>query len=214
VGASLPRHLLERPERQAALAARDLSVLQNVTEEGRAAIRDALLRAQREGKTPKQVAREIRDLVGLNVRQEAAVARYRAKLETEGRKADQVDRMVKRYADKQRRLRSETIAITELARAANEGQREQWARLVEAGKLDPDEWLMEWVTARDERTCPHCGPMHGVTARIGGTFTTTLGIVAGPILHPRCRCILRLRLKGLAGGANITSARDRILAGR
>ena len=42
-----------------------------------------------------------------------------------------------------------------------------------------------WLTARDERVCPICGPLHGARKNKGGVYP---GGLSGPAAHPRCRC--------------------------
>lgn len=102
--------------------------------------------------------------------------------------------------------RADLITRTEVARAQSAADVFAWDQsgIVEA---------KEWYTALDERVCKFCGPMHGtvidLTAnyfnkgdvqteeaenRKGETTTYTYNHdyddVAGPPLHPRCRCTL------------------------
>jgi len=72
--------------------------------------------------------------------------------------------------------RAAMIASTETTRAFYEGQ---VASFRGSGVIKK----MEWRTARDERVCPTCGPLHGKRTAMGGTFD---GIT--PPAHPRCRC--------------------------
>lgn len=44
---------------------------------------------------------------------------------------------------------------------------------------------VRWVTARDERVCPRCGPMDGETIDLGSVFSNGL---AYPPVHDHCRC--------------------------
>jgi HK97 family phage portal protein len=81
--------------------------------------------------------------------------------------------------------RAEMIASTEVTNAYQQGNEIAW---VASDVVDE----MEWVTVRDERVCPLCGPMHGKRAPLGGTFE---GGVKPPARHPRCRCFTRPVLK-------------------
>lgn len=50
-----------------------------------------------------------------------------------------------------------------------------------------------WLTARDERTCPTCAPMHGTRVLVTERFELPNGLkvwVAG--VHPNCRCEIRV----------------------
>ncbi|GIV82774.1 MAG: hypothetical protein KatS3mg051_2128 [Anaerolineae bacterium] len=90
------------------------------------------------------------------------------------------------------RQRAELIATTEVTRAYAEGNRLAYR---EAGVT---QW--QWTTARDERVCPVCGPLHGRVVSIGTDFRgglpdEVLSMVpqsfTAPPAHPRCRCFLR-----------------------
>lgn len=213
VRVSYPKHLVDRPDVQQAIARQDLSRIQGIARETQEAIRDIIARGLREGTHSTKLAREIREIIGLNRSQAAAVANYRAKLLADGvkRPPDRIERMVARYARKKLTERAETIARTEVIRAQSEGRRLQWLRLVAEGKLNSGEWQMEWLTARDERTCPICWPMHGQRQDIGDPFDSRDGPVYAPPVHPRCRCNVRLVLRGFREGRSPTAARDRIL---
>lgn len=74
------------------------------------------------------------------------------------------------------RRRAKVIASTEVTRAYYEGTVASYRQSGVIQKL-------EWRTARDERVCPQCGPLHGSQTDLGGTFN---GVT--PPYHPRCRC--------------------------
>lgn len=82
------------------------------------------------------------------------------------------------------RWRAELIASTEVTRAYAE------VALQAADEYDVIKGVT-FLTARDDRVCPVCGPLHGATAKKGGTFA---GGVTSPPLHPRCRCWLGFSL--------------------
>lgn len=75
-------------------------------------------------------------------------------------------------------VRAETIAATEVTRAAVEGERESVRELEKHGV----EFVEIWQTENDEMVCPICGPRHG--KKEGDGWTTE----DGPPAHPRCRC--------------------------
>jgi SPP1 gp7 family putative phage head morphogenesis protein len=88
--------------------------------------------------------------------------------------------------------RAETIARTETMRASNQGQQELWAQAEDAGLLTGKE-EQEWIVTPDDRLCPICEPMDGVTAPMGGSFRLNTGeVVDGPPAHPNCRCTIAL----------------------
>jgi SPP1 gp7 family putative phage head morphogenesis protein len=80
------------------------------------------------------------------------------------------------------RSRAETIAVTEVTRAAAEGGRLYQQQLQQAGFT----FDRIWRTSNDERVCPVCGPLDGKPeAEWGG--------LDSPPAHPNCRCSVTLR---------------------
>ena len=75
-------------------------------------------------------------------------------------------------------VRAEMIAVTEVTRAAAEGERGVAGELRNQG-IDMVE---VWQTNNDELVCPICGPRHG--RKIGTNWNRS----DGPPAHPRCRC--------------------------
>lgn len=164
-----------------------------VSDETRRAIRALIARALSDGIAPRDVAKQIRPLIGLTERDALAVGNLQTRLIEEGRSARAIERLVTRYANRLLRLRAETIARTEIMAAANSGQVALWDNSVRDGLLIAGEWDKAWLTAHDERTCPRCGPLDGVrTAFPNGTFP---GADGRPPLHPRCRCAVVARRK-------------------
>lgn len=75
-------------------------------------------------------------------------------------------------------LRAETIAITEVTRAATEGER---GVADELGKMGI-RMAEVWQTENDDLVCPICGPRHEKKENDGWTRND------GPPAHPKCRC--------------------------
>lgn len=82
------------------------------------------------------------------------------------------------------RKRAERIAATEVTRAYQQGSQTAWQQ---SGVVAE----MEWVTVRDEKVCPQCGPMDGLRAPLGGDFDGS----SPPPLHVSCRCFTRPIIK-------------------
>lgn len=78
-------------------------------------------------------------------------------------------------------VRAELIAITEVTRAAAEGERAVIEDLREQGV----ELVAVWQTLRDELVCPVCGPRHNKRQGDGWQLL--------PPAHPRCRCFVVYR---------------------
>lgn len=199
-----------------------LNLITQVASDARNAIRQIIAYAQQFGGHPYEQARQIRPLIGLTTRQVAAVNNYRQALEDgsyraamdralrDGRydatllrtmrqgaalRQEQIDKMVKRYAERQLKHRAEMIARTESLRAANAGLKEAWRQAKEQGLLS-DRLREHWIVSRDERTCQFCPQIPGMNpdgVRINGTFVTPYGLLDQPPAHPDCRCTLGLK---------------------
>ncbi|HXE84251.1 MAG TPA: Hint domain-containing protein [Gemmatimonadales bacterium] len=160
------------------------TLVTEVTEETRAAIRQAIETGYVAGKGSRIAAQRIRQIVGLTTRQAQAVSAYRATLEAEGRSAAQVDRMVSRYAVQLLTSRASTIARTETNAAMNRGQRATWRDLSATGLLDTANWRREWLTVLPAPgVCPICAPLDKQQAPIHGVYTDGSD---GPPAHPNC----------------------------
>lgn len=83
---------------------------------------------------------------------------------------DLVDKLMSAFGP----VRSEMIAVTEVTRAASEGE-QAVARELEAQGIS---MVPVWQTNNDELVCPECGPRHNQQIADG----------IYPPLHPRCRC--------------------------
>jgi hypothetical protein len=75
-------------------------------------------------------------------------------------------------------VRAEMIAVTEVTRAAVEGERSLAAELFNQGI----QMIEVWQTSNDELVCPICAPKDGKAEGDGWSKND------GPPAHPRCRC--------------------------
>ncbi len=90
-------------------------------------------------------------------------------------------------------INARRIVRTEITRTANLGARRRY--------LDAGLTIWQWNTALDERVCPTCAPLHGVSIKIGDPFNPFMTAqgrrnishllphnVTQPPAHPFCRC--------------------------
>jgi len=90
------------------------------------------------------------------------------------------------------RRRSRLFATQEAHNISQQAQQIAWMWLQDNGKISPNSQKI-WITARDERVCPQCGPMHGVKVLLSNRFRLPNGTeVYVPGMHPNCRCEVRL----------------------
>jgi hypothetical protein len=148
-----------------------LDLIQEIDEQTRSMIHDVLLEGARSGANPKDIAREIRDSIGLTDHQTKIVANYRRQLE-DGQYAAalrrelssgnsdrviasamrsnkalskaQIDQAVDRYRTNMIARRAEDIARTEGLRVAHRGSEELYRQAVERGDLQAEQIERTW----------------------------------------------------------------------
>lgn len=183
-----------------------LRLIREFTSGQRDATRLALTDGIQRGLNPIAQARNFKDSIGLTIKQQEAVIRYRTLLETldsdalrrelRDKRFDrtvqrairtethltkaQIDRMVNRYREKFIKFRSETIARTEALRSVHQGTEELYAQAIESGTLDAETLERKWVTAKDERVRSSHMSLNGVTRKVGETFPGE----NGPLKYP------------------------------
>lgn len=178
-------------------AQQSAQLVTRVTIETRQAIQTIVSVAIQSGITPRDAARLIRQVIGLNTRQAKALASYRRRLIDGGTVTSRVDTLVERYSAKLLRQRAEMIARTEIITSLSSGQQAAWLAAQQKGLL-PQSARTIWITTEDDRACVYCLAMDGKTAPIGGWFETPLGPRRGPTLHVSCRCALALQTSSLS----------------
>lgn len=150
----------------------------------RKTIREIIAEAIEDGSTPAEVARRIKNEIGLTPQYAGAVRNYRKKLLASGKSAKEANTLSQKYAERLLRKRAQTIARTEIAMATNAGQHEFWRQMRDNGAI-PVTAMRMWITAKDEKTCAICGPMDGQLAPIDGVWS---GVYSEAHAHPNCRC--------------------------
>lgn len=158
--------------------------------ESRAAIQSIIERAVSEGIDARSAGRMIREFVGLNTRQAAAVANYRAGLIEAGVKPSRIEDLVAKATNRAWRQRAEMIARTEIQTAANFGQTEAWKQSAAKGLLDPASTRRVWIA--NVGACALCVAMAEASrespATLTGSFIGDAGTFDAPPGHPGCRC--------------------------
>ena len=176
------------------LTAHGAELATKLSDESKKAIANVLLKWQGELLRPREMAYQIRPLIGLNERQAIANANYRAKLYRSmidngvnpKVAAERADNAATRYASKQHRYRAETIVNTELAFAYNQGAHEGVTRSIAGNYMNHCE--MVWTTAGTNRVCSRCLELKDTV--VGRTDESGVTL---PPLHPRCRCAIMYR---------------------
>lgn len=126
-------------------------LITEITADQRRGVSDLIARAQREGRTPHETARDIQQSIGLQSRQIAARDNYRAQLVASETPPEKIDRLVGKYEQALLRYRSETIARNELLRSTHEGQLQLVREGLASGMIDPTRTSRRWIVTPDDR---------------------------------------------------------------
>ena len=182
----------------------------SVTSETEKAIRDIVVRGQREGLNVRLQAQEIRRIVGLTDRDARAVDRFYSGLLESGTNQSRAGELADRMSARLLRRRAENIARTETIRAANMGNQLSWQAAMDNGLL-PRSTQKAWIATGDSRTCAICAVLDGQVISVstsfdvqeraasftqeGGSFRVASKvplknptITQTPPSHPSCRC--------------------------
>lgn len=184
------------PRAVAWLRNNSLELVQGITDESQAAMRNLLEQALDEGlgteTTAQRIARELRDSIGLNRQQARSVENFRARLLDAGVDEDRIRRLVSNFREAKLRLRGRTIARTELLRASNAGQRELWGQAADEALIDRADAERQWIVTPDDRLDSDiCLPMAGAAVPLDEPFVLPdrREVMDPQEAHPNCRCV-------------------------
>lgn len=192
-----------RPE-AAAWAGKEAGVLiREVVQDQVNVVRDLVSRASMGEFTGPQVARQLRDSIGITTRQAGWVSNFRDRTFQaqigDGRSfADamaRTDRLTDRYARRIHVYRTEMIARTEILRASHEGRRQAWSQGIEQGFISPND-KKYWSANDDDRLCEDCAAMASQYDESGAIPLSDDFELGEPPVHPMCRCDITLKPSG------------------
>lgn len=162
-----------------------------ITDSARESIRETVAAGFREGWSQIDIARNLRDVVGLDARRAESFNKFLARL-----KADPPDlssagiqRLIDAEYGRLLKSRTLTIARTESVRASTLAQQDLFETAVDQGEIESDAWEQEWIASPN--ACDECNDLDGETTEIGGEFPDPGGS-GPPDPHPACQCALRL----------------------
>jgi GNAT superfamily N-acetyltransferase len=188
--------LIEVNELAAELVLEDAAALARLDDDQRVAVQRLLARGLNLGWSDDQFQQKIARVIDLDPRSATAVENYRNKLLADNTPPARADRLSKQYADRLRAHRALVIAKTETQAALNEAQRQIWAEQQELGEVSRYA-VRVFRVAKDERLCKMCRGLNGRRAALHGGYEAPSGFVAGPPLHPNCRCSEELVDEGI-----------------
>ena len=169
-------------------------LITRLSDESQKAIANLIYRRQGELMRPREMAQQIRPLIGLTDRQAQANANYREKVYNRYRDnglssvaaAERADKAALKYAGRQHRQRAETILHTEIAFAYNRGAFIGVRQAISNGLMGRCEMI--WTTSGAHRVCSRCMELKDTV--VGHTDESGVKL---PPLHPRCRCAIMYR---------------------
>jgi len=161
-----------------------------ITDSTREAIQALVTRALQvpPGTPPRELAQQIKPLIGLTARYATAVFNYQQRLITAGMASTRIDELTSAYSDRLLTSRATTIARTELLASANQGKLDTWLQASDAGLFAGANPVKEWIAAPDAEEV--CAGLDGTKVPIDAEFQSELGDVDAPPLHPNCRCTM------------------------
>lgn len=172
-------------------------LIKDISEEMRLTIERTITEATLGDITWQTAAEQIAEYIPLTQRDAGAVRKYHDRMlkkyidrkgwnEKSARKYAKT--LADKYAQKLTDSRARTIARTEIANAATEGQYIGWESGVQTGMIDAES-TKEWIA--EPNACEYCAAIDGQTVRWDEEFPI-LGGKMMPPAHPNCRCATAL----------------------
>lgn len=158
-----------------------------ISKKTREAIRDAISLGIRERWDVPEIAKAVRDVVGLAPRDARALAAMRKRLMQLDLDAEVIDRRLARRAAGMLRRRADLIARTEVKAAVSLGKEEEWWIALNKGQVPPTVHV-QW---RAGDGCPLCRRLARLPpVPLGEPFKDDESgvVIHRPPAHPRCRC--------------------------
>lgn len=183
----------------------EMGLIRAMSADALASVRSSIQDGVAAGRNPIDVARDVRQFIGLTESQTRAVQNYRRALENGSRDAlqralrdkrfdasvrqaiegkaltpEKIDRLVERYSQRYLRHRSETIARTESIRSLGAGNHQLWNQNVASGKLDADQITKKWATVGDHKVRHTHRELNGQVVGLNEKFTCS----GGSLMYP------------------------------
>ena len=133
------------------------------------------------------------DAYGLTPRQMSGYVALEPELKVRSTVRRAVKARALEYVSNSIRSRLKIFATQELHNMTMQAQQTAWLWMQQTGKLSPYAEKI-WLTAKDEKVCKVCGPMHGKVVLASEKFTLPAGDeIWVPGVHPNCRCEVTVR---------------------
>jgi hypothetical protein len=174
----------------------DSRVINTLKDEIRETVKAFVENGIRDGKNPKEIARDLRPVVGMSPTQADNALKFQAKLEAKGLPAAKIERQVATYRRKAVALNAETNARTATVDSLKLGQHLTWQDAADKGIVDLALLDKTWVTVGDDRVRLEHQLMAGQTVPFENAFSNGEEIPGESTFN--CRCILNYRQRRVA----------------
>jgi ubiquitin len=182
----LARAIPDNPELINGLASkfaqeRGAVLVEGISKQTQLALRETIGNGIRTGASVSEIAKRVKDNIGLDTRGARAVENLRNNLSTKGISQSKINKQVSDYSAKLLNQRAQLIAQTEVQTAIETAKLEVWKS---TGTPTP----VQWIT--DAQPCVKCAPSANDIVLAGQYFQTSMGAYQSPPIHPNCRCQL------------------------
>lgn len=192
----------------------DTKIIQSLKDDTRQVVRALVENGLRDGVNPREIARELRTVIGLAPNQQAAIDNFRRLLEAGDKEAltralrdrrfdgavkrgdlsaDQVDRMTDAYRRRMVAFNAEANARTASLDAMKLGHRLAWEDAAAKGIVDLDQLEKSWRGVLDARERPEHLAMEGQTVPFRAKYSNGQDIPGDTDFNCRCLSIYRVK---------------------
>lgn len=171
------------------------SIVVGIQSDTRDVIQQAVQRSFTQALTPRDVADQIKDSIGLHPQYETALRNYEAGLKEQGLPQRSIDKLTSQYEDRLLDARAMTIGRTEIRNATNYGQLSMWKEAANKDLIDRRTSKKVWVV--DNNPCEDCAPMDGEAVALDEPWIMDDGTVCQvpSDAHPNCYCGMELEFQ-------------------
>ncbi len=170
-------------------------LIRGISDESLRAVRGIMRQSFQEGLGIPQIARRLEQTIGLRDAQAQTLRALRQRLEAQGMKAGRVQQQVDLATRRALRHRATVISRTESLRASNLGAHLLLQEVEQQGLID-HAMRRVFIVTPDDRICSICNTVPSLNINGVGLrtpFTTSIGPIMYPPVHPSCRCTVALK---------------------
>lgn len=173
------------PRTQAWLQHEIGSQIRDISQTTLRTVQQVLREGVQAGHHPRQLARSVREVIGLTPQQQRSLEVLKGRLQGMGLPETQIQRQVQRATETALSRRALTVARTEALSLSNRAAYENLLQSTEAGFVDASRIRRHWLLTSG--ACALCIELANTYSEGVGLYQP-FGDVMTPPLHPNCRC--------------------------